>query len=510
MKERKDYMSEEYDIRFLNILNSYNDIKRLADVIVLLKNEYVLNDDELEICDKCLADIEAYNGSHLKKILNIDPTIEIYEKLKIDDKIDEFIHDRKYLEVKDIFSLSTEDVFAPDSIEKLLKGYTKRIKSSIDYDLFNEDIFTKESDDIDISAISDDIDSFSKGIRRGTITTIVGDSSLFKSLWAINIAYDAVVRDKNVMYLSINTSKEIQAKRFLTRHNCNEKFPNDYTYESMHNKSNVTFTTNVVLDFKERYASNIIIFDESDLCIPTISSLRRLIAQAEKCFLDNTDSGIDLIIIDDLTYLSYYNNKQFISARPTVIGQYYKFLKDESKNLLGTNHGCSVLCTHQDIDDGVSAVKNNGNYKLSFINQTIAASSDNIFTIYGSPLMCSTKAKVKVIKAPYGEVMDRPKSIAIDYSKWFMSNNDSSLREFKYLVDLQKNQIKDLKTTLNTVIEQRDNAEGLLNEYRKRETDPFSGDEDNLWHGIISEEESYAFRQQLSNNEYNKEENDNE
>lgn len=137
MKERKDYMSEEYDIRFLNILNSYNDIKQLADVIVLLKNEYVLNDDELEICDKCLADIEAYNGSHLKKILNIDPTIEIYEKLKIDDKIDEFIHDRKYLEVKDIFSLSTEDVFAPDSIEKLLKGYTKRIKSSIDYDLFN-------------------------------------------------------------------------------------------------------------------------------------------------------------------------------------------------------------------------------------------------------------------------------------------------------------------------------------------------------------------------------------
>ena len=92
MKERKDYMSEEYDIRFLNILNSYNDIKQLADVIVLLKNEYVLNDDELEICDKCLADIEAYNGSHLKKILNIDPTIEIYEKLKIDDKIDEFIH----------------------------------------------------------------------------------------------------------------------------------------------------------------------------------------------------------------------------------------------------------------------------------------------------------------------------------------------------------------------------------------------------------------------------------
>lgn len=466
-------MSDDIDIMFLNILNSCPNVNQLVDVINILKNEYVLNEEELELCDRCLADIGTYNGSNLKKILNIEPNIEIYDKLKIDNKIDEFIHERKYREVKDIFSLSSEDVFTPDSIDKLLKGYTKRIKSSIDSDLFNEDIFLNESDDIDISSVSDAVDSFSKGIRKGTITSIIGDSGNFKSLWAINIAYNAISDDKNVMYLSINTDKEVVAKRLLTRHNCNERFPNSYSYENMHNRKNITFSNNVILDFMENYSTNIVVFDESDLCVPNVRSIKRLIAEAENYFLSNTDSGIDLIIIDDLTYLSYYNGKQYINARPIVIGQYYKFLKDESKNLLGTNHCCSVLCTHQDVDDGVSATKNNGNYKLSFINQSIAASSDNIFTIYGSPLMCTTKAKVKVVKAPYGEVMDRAESIVVDYSKWYMSNNGLSLSEAKYLNEIQQYKIKGLEADVKIIKEQRDNAEQLLEEYRKGDKSPF-------------------------------------
>lgn len=482
-------MSEEYDIRLLNILNSYDDVSKLVEVIVLLKSEYVLNDDELELCDRCLSDIESYNGSNLNKILKFDTSIEKYDVLKIEDIIDEFIRDRKHCEINDIFSLTSEDVFAPDTIGKLLKAYDRRITGSIDSNLFNENIFINESGDVDISSVSEYVDSFSKGIKKGTITTIIGDSSLFKSLWAINVAYNAILNDKNVMYLSINADKEIQAKRLLTRHNCNERFPDNFTYECMHNKSNITFTTNVVQDFKERYVSNIIIFDESDLCVPTIRSLRRLIAQAEKYFLDNTDSGIDLIIVDDLSYLSYYNGKQYINARSTVISQYYKFLKDESNNLLGTNHGCSVLFTHQDIDDGVSAIKNNGNYKLSFINQTIVASSDNIFTIYGSPLRCTTKAKVKVVKAPYGEVMDRPESISIDYSKWFMSTDSKSLCETKYLVEIQKDTIKDLQRSLDVVTEQRDNAEDLLDKYRRGENEPSLEEQLSLGQGIISEDD---------------------
>lgn len=295
-------MSNDVDIMFLNILNSCPTTNQLVDVINILKYEYVLSDDELELCDKCLADIEVYNGSNLKKILDIDLNIEIYNKLKIDDMIDEFIRERKKREINDIFLLASEDMFSPDSVDKLLNGYTKRIKSSIDQDLFNGDIFFNESEDIYISFISDEVDAFSKGIRKGTITSIIGDSGNFKSLWAINIAYNAVSDGKNVMYLSINTDKEIVAKRLLTRHNCNEKFPNSYSYENMHNIKNATFSTNVIQDFMENYSTNIVVFDDGDLGVPNVRSIKRLIAEAEKYFLSKTDSGIDLIIIDDLTY----------------------------------------------------------------------------------------------------------------------------------------------------------------------------------------------------------------
>lgn len=464
-------MSNDVDIMFLNILNSCPTTNQLVDVINILKYEYVLSDDELELCDKCLTDIGVYNGSNLKKILDIDLNIEIYDKLKIDDMIDEFIHERKKREMNDIFSLTSEDIFSPDSIDKLLNGYTKRIRSSIDQDLFNEDIFFNESEDIYISSISDEVDAFSKGIRKGTITSIIGDSGNFKSLWAINIAYNAVSDGKNVMYLSINTDKEIVAKRLLTRHNCNDKFPNSYSYENMHNIKNVTFSTNVIQDFMENYSTNIVVFDDGDLGVPNVRSIKRLIAEAEKYFLSKKDSGIDLIIIDDLTYLSYYNGKQYINARQSVIGQYYKYLKGEASDLLGTNHGCSILCTHQDIDDGLSASKNNGNYKLAFIPQSIVAASDNIFTIYGSQLTCTTKAKVKVVKAPYGEAMDRAESLAVDYSKWFMSNNDLSLHDIKYLNEIQKYKINELESTVRKFKEERDNAELLLNKYRKGEMD---------------------------------------
>ena len=156
-------MSREYDIRLLNILNSYNNVSKLAEVIILLKHEYVLNSDELELCDKCLSDIESYNGSNLSKILNLDANIERYDILKVENVIDEFICDRRRCEVNDIFSLEFRKCIAPDTIGKLLKAYDRRITSSIDSNIFDEDIFMNQTDDVDISSVSNSIDSFSKG-----------------------------------------------------------------------------------------------------------------------------------------------------------------------------------------------------------------------------------------------------------------------------------------------------------------------------------------------------------
>ena len=85
--------------------------------------------------------------------------------------------------------------------------------------------------------------------------------------------------------------------------------------------------------------------------------------------------------------------------------------------------------------------------------------------------------------------MDRPESISIDYSKWFMSTDSKSLCETKYLVEIQKDTIKDLQRSLDVVTEQRDNAEDLLDKYRRGENEPFLEEQLSLGQGIISEED---------------------
>lgn len=69
--------------------------------------------------------------------------------------------------------------------------------------------------------------------------------------------------------------------------------------------------------------------------------------------------------------------------------------------------------------------------------------------------------------------MDRAESLAVDYSKWFMSNNDLSLHDIKYLNEIQKYKINELESTVRKFKEERDNAELLLNKYRKGEMDTY-------------------------------------
>lgn len=459
----------EYDQELLNILYSCKKAKQLYEVVDILKSEYVLSQDELKLCDECIREMERFNTTNLKKKVTSGTVLSEYSSLDLDSKIKEFIDDKILSEHTEIFGVVRGDPYTTINIDAYLSGYAKRTIPSINTDIFNEEIFGDDSREVSISTVSERIDEFSLGLKDGYITTIVGDEGYFKSLWAINIAYQTIKNDKNVMYLSVGVKKEYVAKRLLTRHSCDERFPRELSYEGMHNAANARYRSNVVLDFQDMLSKRIVIFDGDDLGIPSIGALRRLIMQAYKYFLEETDSGIDLIIIDDLTYLSYYNNKRITGNRTTVINEYYRFLRENSNDLLRTGRTCSVLCTHKDIDDGVTSRKNNGNYQLAMIPKPIVFCSDNILTIYGSTLECQTRARLKVIKSVYGEVMDTPITIAIDYPKWYMSCDDKTISENKYLNEIKDFKIKSLESAVNKLTEERESQEKLLDEYRKHE-----------------------------------------
>ncbi len=468
------------DIELMNILYSCqcNNYDMMCEVIDHLKNEKVLSKDEIKLCDDCIKDIETFGATNIKTKVTDSSQIEKYDSSEIDAKVDEFIDGRIYQEYGDIFSLpQPSNIFTKENIELFLKGYVDRICPSVDTSVFDDnDIFYHETKEIDISSACEEIDNFSLGLKRGTVTTIIGDDGFFKSLWALNIAYRAISEGKNVMYLTIGVNKEIVAKRMLTRHSNNDKFERPLSYEDMHNVKNNNLFERIFLDFQENYSYRLVVFDEYDLKIQSTRSLRRLIAEAQRHFIKENDSGIDLIIIDDLTYLSLYNGKTTVNNRNSVISGYYKFLKRFSKNMFGTGNTCSVLCTHNDIDNGVTATKNEGNYNLKMIPQPISFWSDAILTINGSTIRIEKLSKLKVVKTMFGDLMDNATSVKINYRTWFLSYDNLTDAERRVLLTFKDEEIKSLKSDVERLESENYYQREYIDEIKKKGLEEFKQD----------------------------------
>lgn len=468
-----------YDIEFISILysQSIRTGEWLFETIEYLKSEDVLSSEELKLCEDCVGNLEINGRTYIENIITDDIEIHKYDYSEIDSKIEEFVATRKCIELKDMLdNLTLENMYSKENMTKYFKGYTDRIHSSIDTTILDElddlEIFYDRKEEIDISTACEEVDGYCFGLPRGSITTIIGNEGSFKSMWAVNAAYQAIYDGKNVMYLTAGVDKATVIKRFLSRHsNQAEKFERPLSINGFNNKENFNLRERIILDFQENYKGKIIYFDKSDLTIPSGKSLKRLIAEAHSHFLKTTDSGLDLIVVDDMTNLSFYNGKQTLTSRGSVIEGYYKVLKELSRNLFGTGFSCSVLCTHKDKDNGTFATKNNGNYTLNVINEQIVFWSDCILTIYDPSSLREIKeqARVKVLKTLSGDVMDREITIKVDYTKWFLSSNNMSFIDMKHLLNLQQVKIKNLESTVEVVTEQKNNAEALLEKSSKND-----------------------------------------
>ena len=480
----------DIDQELINILCSCSNAKQLCDTIEILKDQCVLSKSELNLFKDFTKDIETYGSTNVESKFKDCEEIQKYNSLELDDKIGVYVKERYDREFVGFFD--ADNMYLPEKVNYYFTGYTKQINTTIDENIFSDDMFCSCNDNI-ISTNSTDIDEYSGGIKHGYITTLIGDEGAFKSLWAINIAYTAILNANNVMYLSLGVNKDSIAKRLMTRHSCNERFSNGMSYEEMHNPYNFNRVSNIINDFEDNYSKNIILYDESDLKIASVASLRRLIALAQKHFLDVTAAGIDLIVIDDFSYMSLSKSGKITRNRSSVINEYYHYLKGEANNILGTGCTCSVVCTHQHKGDGHEVYFNNGEYRLSYIPEPIVLCSDNIFTIYGSTLENTKASRCKVVKTSYGEVMEYSIKVAVDSDKWYMSFDDKSITESRELCKFKDEQITDLKQQVVQLAEQRNNQAKALEQYRRQEDDDM---DILLGKGLLSDKEVNQLRKQ--------------
>ena len=342
----------------LKILNSPWDNKELINYIQDLFKAKVLSKDEIILCKNIIEQVEVKSSvsisnafAELKIYCNWERDAR-YEKKDLQFVSDYYLRGRIESQLREqarvAFKNSGDEVFNGTDTSLFFNRYTDVIgvkqETTLEDFLSPFDKVSIEENNLVLTCESID-KLLNGGLMGGQVTTILGDLGVAKSLWSLNIAYNAISEGKNVLYFSLGLSKQELNKRFILRHSYDLKFENELIYDE-EEPCDKELLEEVCKDFYNNLSGNLIVFDESYFDISTARSLLKLFAVAERDFQKVTQHGIDLVIIDDFTYMKLDNGLKLITTKSKIQDEYYCFLRNQSKNLLGMKRMIPIVVTY--------------------------------------------------------------------------------------------------------------------------------------------------------------------
>lgn len=449
---------QSLNLEFFKLMNSNVQFSDLKSAIHQLQNMDVLLLEEQIFCSKILEQIEMNNKTDAYVIAkemefdDIPDNIKGYEEAEYFNQVDAFIKKRK------TFFYEVDCAKAVEKVEK--NNITKEITSlvferySSIIDIPEEDCYKsleklEEPSKEEISTTIKLVDETLGGLPNG-LTVIVGGEGIGKSVWALNIGYQAITTNKNVLYFALGCSEENVYQRLLERHSCNkDKFEKEFCFEDLVNDYDVTNYKVIYNDFKNTCLGNLIIFDEKQFLISTHYNLQKLIVEAQKRFIQNTGNGIDLIILDDFSYMKLDKGRQCITNQEVIVNEYFNYLRDQSKNLLGTKKKIPILVT----------ISPNKNAKYMDVGQlynntvgTIRLLADNIFIANSNlTLQENNMLAIGVLQTFNGKVLKEEHSIKCNYKQWYLQYEEDEkstkqrLTEKTEEVDTLTKELEELK-----------------------------------------------------------------
>ena len=415
-------MSDDISEELIRIIKSYSNNNDLVHSIYYLSNAEVLNKKEQKVCDDILESIELLNIFDLEKIIkSIDENIDIndfgegYEFNEVVNEINKLIFARKKLLANNMKQAAYKNI--------INNNYDRQTVDFV-YNRYPEEIVTIEDTTLDeLEEIIENtkklltkyycIDRYLKGLKDGTITTILGDNSYQKNILCLNIVYNIINEGKNVLYISIGASKKDLYKRFLIRHSCSKNSFQKLELDTSYNVSNIEYAK-VYHDFKDNLSCNMIAVDESDYFISTHYSLLKTLCAYDNQFKCNTQHGIDVIVVDELSKMKLFNGKKYISNRNTIASEFYSFLKNQSNNLLSSGRKIPLVITYE-------FNKNNPFSENGDVPDAVNTFSDNIIKVISDDTDKSlSNLTIKVLKSINSNVMNISEDIHCDYGHWYV------------------------------------------------------------------------------------------
>ena len=411
----------EADLRLENIFVSINkdNVYKLTD----LEKTKEIDLSEKQMINKYIYIVEQTEGTPSIDLLKrefpslyfdnaeklSDEELNDYIKLYIANKKNLFIS-KKLLEQ----SMMVKTNGVTEKTVNILNEITKSDSVSIEYkEALNDliEIYNSKKDIEGIKTGVKEIDNSISGLMPGTITVLAGYTGSYKTTWALNIAYNAIVEGKNVLYLSLEVIKEYIFYNLISRHSFNDKFKihidnSKLKRRELDDKEFEYFQETIYNDFK-KLSGRVFAIDETELENYSFYSLENKFREIEKLAQKETGHGIDMLVVDHAQLLKYDENMKGIGNETNVVNAYVSFFRQQALNFIRENKQVSVLILSQTSRDGWrKASRNEGCYDLTALadSNELERAASLVFTVFCSSSLKQVKeAKVQILKNRDGD-----------------------------------------------------------------------------------------------------------
>lgn len=399
-------------------------IRKLKDLVGRLDKAPSLTILKQEFPDMYFESTTKYDGDGLsdyiklylvnkKNILASSKLLSISSKVKTEGLTPDIINSINQLTKSDIVSISHYEV-----MDHILEIYDKKIPDS------------------GIKTGVKRIDEDTGGLQPGTITTILGFTGSFKTTWALNIAYNAKLDNKNVLYLSLEVIKENIVYNILSRHSYDSKFNKHIEHLSLKHKKlkpdeKDYFDKEIYPDFMKT-GGKIYTIDETELENYSYYSLETKFVEIDKVANKETGHGIDLLVIDHAQLLKFDASMKSLGNETNVVNAYVSFFRQTALNWIKSGKQIAVLMLSQSSRTGwQEAAKSEGRYRLTALAEAneLERASSVVLSVFSSESLKQIKsAKVQILKNRDGQAWSEPMEVFVDPVYYmFGDNNDQAI-----------------------------------------------------------------------------------
>ena len=252
-----------------------------------------------------------------------------------------------------------------------------------------------------------EIDKRTGGLHLGSVNTIMGYAGSGKTTWGVNIAYNSLQEGYNVLYLSLEVSKEHILYDLLSRHSNESQFKGKIIKHRNIKQRNLKkdeeeFLWNTIYPDFLKTKGKIYIVDETDLDNYSAYTLENKFREIDKLAQEETGKGISLVFVDHAQLLKFEKSIQSRDEFSTI-NYYVSFFRQQAVNFIKEKRpACFVVLSQTNRDGWKYAARHEGNYQLNALaeaNELERASSIVLSIFTDEVMMNSNQALVKVCKS---------------------------------------------------------------------------------------------------------------